>query len=125
MLRAIGFKRSAVALGLLLETSFIAILGIVSASPRSPTLLQPVRQREFSTIDLALIIPWWQVLLVAGFAYGASFLMTVIPRARRRHRHRRSPALRVEGSGAEGQGQGRGQGQGSRFGRWWVDSRPA
>jgi putative ABC transport system permease protein len=80
MLRAIGFKRSTVALGLLLETSFIAILGIVSGIALALLLcLNLFDSEEFSTIDLALIIPWWQVLLVAGFAYGASFLMTVVP----------------------------------------------
>ena len=80
MLRAIGFKRSAVALGLLLETSFIAILGIVSGIALALLLcFNLFDSEEFSTIDLALIVPWWQVILVAAFAYGASFLMTVIP----------------------------------------------
>jgi putative ABC transport system permease protein len=80
MLRAIGFKRSAVALGLLLETSFIAIMGIVSGVALALLLcFNLFESEEFSTIDLALVVPWWQVLLVAGFAYGASFLMTVIP----------------------------------------------
>jgi putative ABC transport system permease protein len=80
MLRAIGFKRSAVALGLLLETSFIAILGIVSGIALALLLcFNLFDSKEFSTIDLALIVPWWQVILVAAFAYGASFLMTVVP----------------------------------------------
>jgi putative ABC transport system permease protein len=80
MLRAIGFKRSAVALGLLLETSFIAIMGIVSGVALALLLcFNLFNSEEFATIDLALIVPWWQVLLIALFAYGASFLMTVIP----------------------------------------------
>ena len=80
MLRAIGFKRSAVALGLLLETSFIAILGIVSGIALALLLcFNLFDSEEFATIDLALIVPWWQVILVAAFAYGASFLMTVVP----------------------------------------------
>jgi putative ABC transport system permease protein len=80
MLRAIGFKRGAVALGLLLETSFIAIMGIVSGVALALLLcFNLFDSEEFATIDLALIVPWWQVLLIAVFAYGASFLMTVIP----------------------------------------------
>ena len=80
MLRAIGFQRSSVALGLLLETSFIAILGIASGIGLALLLcFNLFDSAEFSTIDLALIVPWWQVLLIAAFAYGASFLMTVIP----------------------------------------------
>jgi putative ABC transport system permease protein len=80
MLRAIGFKKGAVALGLLLETSFIAILGIVSGIALALLLcFNLFGSEEFSTIDLALVVPWWQVLLVAAFAYGASFLMTIVP----------------------------------------------
>ena len=80
MLRAIGFQRGTVALGLLLETSFIAILGIASGIALALLLcFNLFDSAEFSTIDLALIVPWWQVVLVAGFAYGASFLMTVVP----------------------------------------------
>jgi putative ABC transport system permease protein len=80
MLRAIGFQRGSVALGLLLETSFIAILGIASGIALALLLcFNLFDSEEFSTVDLALVIPWWQVLLIAAFAYGASFLMTVIP----------------------------------------------
>lgn len=80
MLRAIGFQRSSVALGLLLETSFIALLGIASGIGLALVLcFNLFDSDEFSTVNLALIIPWWQVLLIAAFAYGASFLMTVIP----------------------------------------------
>jgi putative ABC transport system permease protein len=80
MLRAIGFQRGSVALGLLLETSFIAILGIASGIGLALLLcFNLFDSEEMSTADLALVIPWWQILLVAGFAYGASFLMTIVP----------------------------------------------
>jgi putative ABC transport system permease protein len=80
MLRAIGFQRSSVALGLLMETSFIAILGVASGIGLALLLtFNLFSSAEFSTVDLALIIPWWQILLIAAFAYGASFLMTVLP----------------------------------------------
>ena len=80
MLRAIGFQRSSVALGLLMETSFIAILGVASGIGLALLLtFNLFSSEEFSTVDLALIIPWWQILLIAVFAYGASFLMTILP----------------------------------------------
>ncbi len=80
MLRAIGFQRASVALGLLLETSFIAILGVVSGIGLALLLtFNLLSSEEFSTVDLTVIIPWWQILLIAAFAYGASFLMTVLP----------------------------------------------
>jgi putative ABC transport system permease protein len=80
MLRAIGFQRSSVALGLLLETSFIAILGVASGIGLALLLtFNLFSSQEFSTVDLTLVIPWWQILLIAAFAYGASFLMTILP----------------------------------------------
>jgi putative ABC transport system permease protein len=80
MLRAIGFQRSSVALGLLMETSFIAILGVASGIGLALLLtFNLFSSEEFSTVDLTLVIPWWQILLIAAFAYGASFLMTVLP----------------------------------------------
>jgi len=80
MLRAIGFQRGAVALGLLMETSFIAILGVASGVGLALLLsFNLLHSNEFTTGDLSFIVPWWEVILVAAFAYGASFLMTVIP----------------------------------------------
>jgi len=80
MLRAIGFQRSSVALSLLLETSFIAILGIASGIGLALLLaFNLLSSNEFANIDMGFIIPWWELVLVAAFAYGASFLMTIIP----------------------------------------------
>ncbi len=80
MLRAIGFQRSAVALGLLLETSFIAILGIASGLGLALLLsFNLLNSQYFGNIDMGFLVPWWQLILIAAFAYGASFLMTIIP----------------------------------------------
>jgi putative ABC transport system permease protein len=80
MLRAIGFQRGAVALGLLLETSFIAILGIASGIGLALLLAYNLlSSEELGNIDMGFVVPWWQLALVAAFAYGASFLMTVVP----------------------------------------------
>ena len=80
MLRAIGFQRGAVALTLLLETSFIAILGIASGIGLAILLAYNVlSSNEFGGVDMGFVLPWWELILVPVFAYGASFLMTVIP----------------------------------------------
>jgi putative ABC transport system permease protein len=80
MLRAIGFQRGSVALGLLLETSFIAILGIASGIALALLLsFNLLTSDYFGNLNMGVLVPWWQLALVAAFAYGASFLMTVIP----------------------------------------------
>jgi len=80
MLRAVGFQRSAVALGLLLETSFIAILGVASGIGLALLLsFNLLTSDYFGNLNMGVLVPWWQLALVAAFAYGASFLMTVIP----------------------------------------------
>jgi putative ABC transport system permease protein len=80
MLRAIGFQRGSVALGLLLETSFIAVLGIASGLALALLLsFNLLNSDYFGNIDMGFVVPWWQILLIAAFAYGASFLMTIIP----------------------------------------------
>jgi len=80
MLRAIGFQRGAVALSLLLETSFIAILGIASGLGLAILLaFNVLSSNEFGGVDMGFVLPWWELILVPAFAYGASFLMTVVP----------------------------------------------
>ncbi|MGD0205781.1 MAG: FtsX-like permease family protein, partial [Dehalococcoidia bacterium] len=80
MLRAIGFQRAAVALGLLLETSFIAVLGIASGIGLALLLSFNLLSSDyFGNIDMGFTVPWWELILVATFAYGASFLMTILP----------------------------------------------
>jgi putative ABC transport system permease protein len=80
MLRAIGYTRGTVALSFILESSFIALLGIATGIGLAVLLSFNVLQSdELSNIEMGFIIPWWQVLLTAAFAFGASFLMTILP----------------------------------------------
>jgi putative ABC transport system permease protein len=80
MLRAIGYTRGTVALSFIMESSFIALLGIATGVGLAVLLsFNLLTSDEFDNLDMSFIIPWWQILLTAAFAYGASFLMTILP----------------------------------------------
>jgi putative ABC transport system permease protein len=80
MLRAIGYTRGTVALSFIMESSFIALLGVATGVGLAVLLsFNLLTSDEMSNVDMGFIIPWWQILLTAAFAYGASFLMTILP----------------------------------------------
>ncbi len=80
MLRAIGYTRGSIALSFIMESSFIALLGIATGVGLAVLLsFNLLQSDEMSNVDMGFIIPWWQILLTAAFAYGASFLMTILP----------------------------------------------
>jgi putative ABC transport system permease protein len=80
MLRAIGYTRGSVALSFIMESSFIALLGIATGIGLAVLLsFNLLHSDDVSNIDMGFIIPWWEILLTAAFAYGASFLMTILP----------------------------------------------
>ncbi|KPK46573.1 MAG: hypothetical protein AMJ77_05745 [Dehalococcoidia bacterium SM23_28_2] len=80
MLRAIGYTRGSVALTFILESSFVALLGIATGVGLAVLLsFNVLNSDEFANLDMSFIIPWWEILLTAAFAFGASFLMTVLP----------------------------------------------
>jgi len=80
MLRAIGYTRGTVALSFIMESSFVALLGIATGVGLAVLLsFNILHSDELSNIDMGFIVPWWQILLTAAFAYGASFLMTILP----------------------------------------------
>jgi putative ABC transport system permease protein len=80
MLRAIGYKRSTVALSFILESSFVTLLGIASGVGLAIWLsLFLITSDEFPTSDAGFAIPWLQILVISGLAFGASLLMTYIP----------------------------------------------
>ncbi len=84
MLRAIGYQRNMVGLSFLLESSFIALLGILSGVGLAILLaFMLLNSSEFQNLGIdTFVIPWWQILLIVAFAYGASLLMSVIPSRR-------------------------------------------
>jgi putative ABC transport system permease protein len=80
MLRAIGYKRSTVALSFLLESSFVTLLAIFSAIALAIWLSYfLITSDDFQTQNAGYQVPWLQIAMFAVFTYGASLLMTLIP----------------------------------------------
>ena len=81
MLRAIGYSRRAIALSFLMESSFTALLGIVSGVVLGLLLAWQLTQTDDfipGGID-NFYIPWNQILFISGLAFIASIVMTIIP----------------------------------------------
>ncbi len=80
MLRAIGYKRDMVALSFLLESSFVALLGVVTGVALAIWLSYfLITSNDFPTGDASYAIPWAQIVIFAGLAFVASLVMTYIP----------------------------------------------
>ena len=96
VLRAIGYSRGMVQLSFLLESSFIALLGIglglVLGLLTSINVISSIRYEES---DIRLVVPWAQVLLIVVVAYVLSLLTTFLP-ARSAGRIAPAEALRYE-----------------------------
>ena len=96
VLRAIGYSRGMVQLSFLLESSFIALLGIglglVLGLLTSINVISSIRYEES---DIKLVVPWAQVLLIVVVAYVLSLLTTFLP-ARSAGRIAPAEALRYE-----------------------------
>jgi putative ABC transport system permease protein len=80
MLRAIGYTRGTVALSFILESTFVAALGVLSGVGLAIWLSYfLITSDEFPTSEAAYAIPWSQIALISAFAFFASLLMTLIP----------------------------------------------
>ena len=81
MLRAIGYQRRLIAVSFFLESSFIALAGILMGltlgSALAYNLLTSPDFTDGAEIDFQ--VPWIRLALIAGIAYGASALMTLLP----------------------------------------------
>ncbi len=84
MLRAVGYRRGQVALSFALETSFIALFGllagVITASILSYNLVTGGTFGDTSGAGFQL--PYLQIGLFAGIAYVASLVMTYFPSRR-------------------------------------------
>ena len=79
MLRALGFSRRMVQVAFLVEGSVVAVLGITVGGVVGLVLAKNVvtfLARDFT--QLQLIVPWWQVLGVAGAAYAAALVSALL-----------------------------------------------
>jgi putative ABC transport system permease protein len=79
MLRAIGYKRSTVALSFLLEASFVTLLGILAGVGLAIWLSYFLVTSDEFPSGVSYTIPWFRIAVISGFAFGASLLMTYIP----------------------------------------------
>ncbi len=96
VLRAIGFQRRMVLVAFMLESSFIALLGIGLGvglgMALSPQIVGEMAD-EFEGLELT--VPWAQIVITAGVAYVAALLTTYLP-ARQASRVYPAEALRYE-----------------------------
>jgi putative ABC transport system permease protein len=80
MLRAIGYTRRMIGLTFMIESAFIAFMGILSGVVFALILARQLITDEFANQGAtSFAIPWPQVLLIAGLAFGFALLMTLIP----------------------------------------------
>jgi putative ABC transport system permease protein len=81
MLRAIGYQRKTVTLTFLLESSFVAVMGILSGvvggAILGRNLLTSESFTEGATINFAM--PWAEIIVVIGASFLFSLLMTWWP----------------------------------------------
>lgn len=82
MLRAIGYQRSMVALSFIFESSFVALSGIGMGALLGVSLAWVL----FTSGGIGdaseggeFIVPWLQLIVICGIAFGASMIMTWFP----------------------------------------------
>ncbi len=98
MLRAIGYRRGMIQLSFLVESSFVAVLGIIIGTALGLVLsynaIVDIRDEEgLDTIRYA--IPWTQMFVILGLTYVFSLLATYVP-ARQASKVYPAEALRYE-----------------------------
>jgi putative ABC transport system permease protein len=67
-----------------LESSFVTLLGVISGIALAlllAFLILNTSESKATGMDV-FVIPWWQIILIAVFAYGSSLLMSYIPSRR-------------------------------------------
>ncbi|HNO65021.1 MAG TPA: FtsX-like permease family protein, partial [Tepidiformaceae bacterium] len=81
MLRAIGYQRKTVTLTFLLESSFVAVMGILSGVVGGAILGRNLLTSPDFTdgADITFAMPWAEILLVIGASFLFSLLMTWWP----------------------------------------------
>ena len=96
MLRALGFQRGQVRLAFLIESSFVALLGIGLGVALGAALSVGIVDSFAEQISgIRYTVPWGTLGVIVGFAYLASLLTTFLP-ARQASKVYPAEALRYE-----------------------------
>jgi putative ABC transport system permease protein len=83
MLRAIGYQSNTVALTFVLESGFIAVMGILSGVVGGTIVSQNLfTTGQFSEANVDFAMPWMEVFMFVAFAAVVSLLMTWWPSRR-------------------------------------------
>lgn len=96
VLRALGFQKSQVQAAFLLESSFVALLGVGIGIALGMALSKSIVDEIGKDVaGISYSIPWVNLLVIITIAYGASLLTTFLP-ARQASRIYPAEALRYE-----------------------------
>jgi len=96
VLRAVGFQKGMVQLSFLLESSFVALLGIAIGVALGFGLMPQILDGMSASFEgLTYRVPWLNIAAVVIIAYGASLLTTFLP-ARQAAKVYPAEALRFE-----------------------------
>jgi putative ABC transport system permease protein len=80
MLRAIGFQRQTVAMTFVLESSFVALMGILSGVVGGSIIAQNLfTSGQFSEANVAFTMPWLEVVGFVVASFVVSLIMTWLP----------------------------------------------
>lgn len=95
MMRAIGYTKRMIVANFALESSFVAVLGILIGTFLGIVTGYLLWDSGFSAMGIGFIIPWGPILVV-GVASFAATLLTVLPAARGASRVSPAEVLRFE-----------------------------
>jgi putative ABC transport system permease protein len=80
MLRALGYTRGMIGLTFLIESAFIAFMGVLSGVVFAVILARQLVTDEFANQGVSsFAVPWLQLAVIGGLAFGFALLMTLIP----------------------------------------------
>ena len=95
MMRAIGYTKRMIVANFALESSFVAVLGILIGTFLGIVTGYLLWDSGFSAMDIGFMIPWGPILAV-GVASFAATLLTVLPAARGASKVSPAEVLRFE-----------------------------
>jgi putative ABC transport system permease protein len=88
VMRAIGFEQGTVQISFLMESSFVAVVGIVCGTVLGLMLANNVitdAASQPSWENIKFTVPWLNLLLIFAVVYGAALLTSLVPARRASH----------------------------------------